>query len=89
LQEVPRDAFPDDFDLSPGASFATEDEDGTVTPFWVVSVVGDAVKITNNHPLAGQNLHFSIEILSIRDATAEEIEHGHPHGEHGHDHHHH
>jgi FKBP-type peptidyl-prolyl cis-trans isomerase SlyD len=86
MHEVPRDAFPDDFELEPGVMFQTEDEDGEIMPLWVVSASKESVKITNNHPLAGQTLNFAVEVLSIREASAEEVEHGHPHGEGGHHH---
>jgi FKBP-type peptidyl-prolyl cis-trans isomerase SlyD len=39
-----------------------------------------------NHPLAGTDLHFSVEVLDVREATQEELDHGHVHGEHGHQH---
>ena len=86
MHDVPRDAFPDDFELEPGTMFESEDEEGAVTPLWVVSASDETVKITNNHPLAGQTLKFAVEVLSIRDASAEELEHGHPHGPGGHAH---
>ena len=86
LQEVPRDAFPDDFELAPGTSFGSEDEEGNVVPLWVVSATDEIVKITNNHPLAGQSLNFAVEVMAVRDASAEELEHGHPHGAGGHEH---
>jgi FKBP-type peptidyl-prolyl cis-trans isomerase SlyD len=50
----------------------------------VVSVDGDEVTIDLNHPLAGQTLHFEVAIHEVRDATAEELAHGHPHGAGGH-----
>ncbi|ETW97536.1 MAG: hypothetical protein ETSY1_22270 [Candidatus Entotheonella factor] len=43
--------------------------------------------IDGNHPLAGMPLTFEIEIVAIRDATTEELQHGHAHGEGGHHHH--
>ena len=43
--------------------------------------------VDTNHPLAGKTLKFAVEIVSVRDATAEEIAHGHAHGEGGHHHH--
>ncbi len=52
----------------------------------VTQVLGDTVTIDSNHPLAGKNLNFDIDIIAVRDATAEELEHGHVHGEHGHHH---
>jgi FKBP-type peptidyl-prolyl cis-trans isomerase SlyD len=50
----------------------------------VTAVTGDMVTIDANHPLAGQNLNFDIEIVDVRDATAEELAHGHVHGPGGH-----
>jgi FKBP-type peptidyl-prolyl cis-trans isomerase SlyD len=44
------------------------------------------VDVDLNHPMAGKDLHFSIEIAEVRPATAEELEHGHVHGEGGHQH---
>jgi FKBP-type peptidyl-prolyl cis-trans isomerase SlyD len=41
-----------------------------------------------NHPLAGETLHFEVNVISVRAATANELAHGHAHGAHGHDHHH-
>jgi FKBP-type peptidyl-prolyl cis-trans isomerase SlyD len=52
----------------------------------VTQVLGDTVTIDSNHPLAGKNLNFAIDIVAVREATAEELEHGHVHGEHGHHH---
>jgi FKBP-type peptidyl-prolyl cis-trans isomerase SlyD len=45
----------------------------------VISVEDDEINVDGNHPLAGQTLHFSIEILGVRDATEEELSHGHVH----------
>jgi FKBP-type peptidyl-prolyl cis-trans isomerase SlyD len=54
-----------------------------------VSKVSDShVTLDGNHPLAGQDLEFDVEIMLIRPATAEELQHGHAHGLHGHAHHH-
>ena len=50
----------------------------------VTAVTGDMVTIDGNHPLAGQNLNFDIELLEVRDATEEELAHGHVHGPGGH-----
>jgi len=44
------------------------------------------VDVDLNHPMAGKNLHFAIEIVDVREASAEEVEHGHVHGEGGHQH---
>ena len=59
----------------------------------VKSVTGDYALVDGNHPLAGQKLHFIVKVVDVRDATADEQEHGHVHGPeghgHGHGHHHH
>jgi len=53
----------------------------------VTAVRGDYATIDANHPLAGMRLHFDVKVVEVRDATAEELEHGHVHG--AADHHHH
>lgn len=83
---VPRDAFPSDADIFEGATFITEDQ-GRPMPIWVVRADAETVWIDTDHPLAGQNLHFAVEVLSIRTASPVELEHGHPHGADGHAHH--
>lgn len=87
VQRVPRDAFPDDVELEPGMQFSAEDESGRGVTIWVASVEGTVVTIDQNHPLAGKVLCFDVSIEAIRDATLEEMSHGHPHGPHGHHHH--
>jgi FKBP-type peptidyl-prolyl cis-trans isomerase SlyD len=52
----------------------------------VTRLVGDMVTIDGNHPLAGKNLNFDVEITDVREATEEELAHGHVHGEGGHHH---
>ncbi len=57
------------------------------SPIFTVIEVGDTeVTLDGNHPLAGQDLTFNVEITEIREATPQELQHGHTHGEHGHDH---
>lgn len=53
----------------------------------IVSEISDEdVKLDMNHPLAGMNLNFDVEVLDVREATAEELDHGHVHGPGGHQH---
>ena len=52
----------------------------------VVAVDGESIILDINHPLAGKTLHFAVEVLAVRDATAEELNHGHVHGPGGHHH---
>ncbi|WP_198780676.1 peptidylprolyl isomerase [Shewanella putrefaciens] len=91
-QAVPLEAFGDIEDIVPGMRFIAETEMGQ-RPVQVVEVKDDVVIVDGNHPLAGQALSFNIEILDVREGTAEEIAHGHIHahggcGSHGHDHDH-
>jgi FKBP-type peptidyl-prolyl cis-trans isomerase SlyD len=52
----------------------------------VTRIDGDTVHIDGNHPLAGQTLHFDIQVTEVREASAEERSHGHAHGPDGHHH---
>lgn len=88
IRQLPREAFPDDVEIAPGMRFAMESEDGQPVMFVVTALNDTRVTIDMNHPLAGQTLNFAIEVMDIRPATEEEIEHGHPHGPDGHDHDH-
>ncbi len=88
-QEVPRDAFPEDADMEEGAMFHLETPDGEVLPFWLAKVEKNSVFLDSNHPLAGQTIHFEIEITGLRDAKPDELAHGHPHGVDGESGHHH
>ena len=84
-QEVPRNVFPPD--VEEGMPFVLEGEDGSLLTIWITEVTDETVRFGTDHPLAGVELHFDIQITEIRDATEEEIEHGHPHGPGGaHDH---
>ena len=87
---VARTQFPLDAELSSGMRFRGGSPDGHDMVFTIEKVEGDQVTINGNHELAGQTLNFDVEVLSMRDATAEEKEHGHAHGPdgHGHDHDH-
>jgi FKBP-type peptidyl-prolyl cis-trans isomerase SlyD len=78
--KVSKTEFGPDADLSPGMQFEARSEEGTqiVT---VMKVEGDEVTIDANHPLAGEVLHFQVNVVDVRDATPEELEHGHVHGQ--------
>lgn len=86
VQTVPRDRFPEGIDIEPGMQFHAGDEHGGRMPVRVTEVNEDGVVIDANHPLAGQTLHFAVEVLGVRPATAEELAHGHVHGPGGHHH---
>ncbi len=88
VQEVPRSAFEGIETLEVGMQFHADTEDGIV-PITVMEIDDDVITVDGNHELAGERLHFSVIIDSIREATAEELAHGHIHGEdddHCHDH---
>ena len=85
MQAVPRAAFPQDVDVLPGMQFEANGPMGPITVV-VKSVDADTVTIDANHPLAGMPLHFDIEIVEVREASVEEVLHGHVHGAGGHQH---
>ena len=79
--QVERKMFPADQKIAIGMQFMAELGDGRKHPFRVVEMQEDNINIDGNHPLAGQTLHFSVEVMGLRDAKPEELEHGHSHGE--------
>ena len=85
-QKVPRSAFPEDAQLEVGIAFQAQTQQGQPITLWIRAIQGDEITVSPNHPMAGQNLNFSVEILEVREATPQEKEHGHAHGPEGHDH---
>ena len=85
VQAVPRSAFQGVDDIKPGMQFQAQSPEG-IQLVTVVSVEGDEVTLDGNHPMAGITLIFDVEITDVRDATAEELDHGHVHGPGGHHH---
>ena len=79
VQEWKRDQLKDLDSLEEGEVLEFEDDDGNVVEGEIVEIDGERVVIDFNHPLAGEELHYQIEITDIRSATAEEIAHGHVH----------
>ena len=82
IQSVPKEAFQFDGDIEVGMRFQAETDHG-VELVEVVAVDDATVTVDANHPLAGETLNFDVEIVAVRDATAEEVEHGHIHAEGG------
>jgi FKBP-type peptidyl-prolyl cis-trans isomerase SlyD len=78
VMDFPKSSFESDA-IEPGMQFEASDGNG-YRVFTVLSVAKDKVKVDANHPLAGETLHFKVEIVDVREATAEELEHGHVHG---------
>ncbi len=77
-QVVNRSEFPDDVELSAGMALRTRDEQGNVGVIWIDEIQGDHVMISENHPLAGLNLHFEIDVVNVREASDEERSSGRP-----------
>ena len=85
IQVVPREAFEGVEDLQVGMEFQAHTAHGPMSVA-IAKIDGDAVTVDGNHPLAGKKLHFDIEVTEVRDASLEELAHGHVHGEGGHHH---
>ena len=85
--KVQKKQFPKQARLEVGALFEFSNSKGHPVVVRIVEVEGETVTVDANHPLAGKNLNFDVEIVSVRPATKEEIEHGHAHSGDGHHHH--
>ena len=79
LQTLPREAFGGIDSIEAGMVFQAQGPHGQVQHVTVTAVEGDAITIDGNHALAGKVLHFAVTIEAVRDATAEELDHGHVH----------
>lgn len=87
VQVVPRDMFDKEHPIEEGIQFHAESPEGDMLTVTVTKIEGDEITVDGNHPLAGIALNFDVKIADIREASAEEIEHGHVHGPGGHHHH--
>ena len=78
--KVQKKDFGENAEVAPGMQFEAQGEEGSqiVT---VVKIEGEDVTLDANHPLAGQTLHFDVKVVDVREATPEELEHGHVHGD--------
>jgi FKBP-type peptidyl-prolyl cis-trans isomerase SlyD len=84
LQVVSRSLFEDSTGLEVGMQVQAQSDSGTQV-LTVTALDEDSVTLDGNHPLAGEALNFDVRVVDVRDATAEELEHGHAHsGGHGH-----
>ncbi len=84
-QKVARKQFEGIEDLEPGMEFQVDVEDGPMV-ITVVEITDDEVTVDGNHQLAGVSLNFAVSVRDVRDASPEELEHGHAHGIGGHHH---
>lgn len=86
IQEVPKDMFENAADIQIGMQFHAQGPDGNAIVVTVSEVKDDSVVIDANHALAGVELNFEVKVVEVREASEEEIAHGHVHGPHGHEH---
>lgn len=77
VQDVPKDQFPQDIDLQEGMQLAAQGPQGMI-PVTVKEIKDDSVLVDFNHPLAGKDLTFDVEVVDVRDATEDELEQGLP-----------
>lgn len=81
MQAVPKSMF-EDMEVTQGMTFRATTDDGEQSVM-IVDVTDDEVIVDGNHPLSGLTLHFDVDVLEVREATEEELAHGHPHTEEG------
>mgnify|MGYP000113724039 CR=1 FL=1 len=86
IQQVSREQFPEGMEIKPGMMMAAQTDQGPI-PFTISEINDDEITIDFNHQMAGKTLTFNVEIIEIREATPDEIAHGHVHGPGGHHHH--
>lgn len=86
IQKVPKDMFDNADEIQVGVQFHAQSPDGAAVVVTVTEVKDDVVVIDGNHALAGVELNFEVKVVDVREASKEEIEHGHVHGPHGHQH---
>jgi FKBP-type peptidyl-prolyl cis-trans isomerase SlyD len=85
VQRVPKRSLQGAGAVKKGMQFQTRTDDG-MRVLTVTAVIADMVTLDGNHPLADQTLHFEVQVVGVREATTEELEHGHVHGAGGHHH---
>lgn len=79
VETEPAAAFQGVDKIEPGMAFQAQGSDGSVRRIVVTEVSGDEVTVDGNHPLAGVELNFDVQVTDVREASAEEISHGHVH----------
>lgn len=84
--QVSRAELPNEIDPEVGMILSGQTPDGQSVPLIVTGVNDSAITLDGNHPLAGKNLDFEVKIREVREATNEELAHGHVHGPGGHSH---
>ncbi|MGB0869945.1 MAG: FKBP-type peptidyl-prolyl cis-trans isomerase [Flavobacteriales bacterium] len=87
IVDLPKDMFMQEGKMAEevvlGNILPLQDQEGNMHPAVVLSIDEETIKMDVNHPLAGQDLHFTGTIVEVREATQEELDHGHVHGPNG------
>jgi len=86
IQEVPKEMFENSDEIAVGSQFHAQSPDGGAIVVTVTEVKDTVVVIDANHALAGIDLNFDVKVIDVRQASEEEMAHGHVHGPHGHQH---
>lgn len=86
LQQVPKSMFEDGSQIAVGSQFHAQGPNGEMLVVTVMEIHDEHVVVDGNHPLAGVDLNFDVKIVDVREASDEEVEHGHVHGPEGHHH---
>lgn len=84
--KVKKTQFPPGATLTVGDQFQVNNDQHSPV-FTIMAIDSEEVTVDGNHPMAGKDLFFDVEIVGVRPATEEEMSHGHAHGQHGHGHH--
>ena len=86
IQNLPKSTFQGAEKIEVGMEFEASNENNETMIVRVDAVNGEEVTINGNHPLAGKTLNFDVKVVEVREASEEELSHGHVHGEGGHNH---
>jgi len=86
IQKLNRGMFPEEAELEIGRTYFAHSPEGKQLQFVITEIEKENITVNFNHPLAGKDLEFDVELLDVRDATPEEVSHGHVHGPGGHHH---
>jgi len=86
IQNLPKSTFQGVDEIKVGMEFEASNENSEKMIVRVEAIEGEEVTINGNHPLAGKTLNFDVNIVDVREASEEELSHGHAHGEGGHQH---
>lgn len=79
IADIPREQFPAEIPLEPGVELEVREQGGRLMQARIDSVADETVRLDFNHPLAGKELHFDVQVVDLRAATDEELSHGHVH----------